>query len=235
MTKISKLIFRQTLSNLEITVFINFHKQKYTLLSKICSGNTQWTATHNTQKFRRNLGKCQGKPQCGETQRERERESSYYYASGKYKTAANLHFQLRKIPHSTKSVPQKSASFFVPKPHRCPVSSVPCFPCPQSSVQTISYGPETATKKSGNHLKNRAKNRLDFHAQIHMTVRIRTVRPPTAEKIFRPKTHRKFFSRIVPSLLLTFLSQACSKNLSNSPLDVLSTCLAHYPMHSFII
>jgi hypothetical protein len=50
MTKISQLKFCQTLSKLEITVFINFinakptfrnfHKQKYTLLSKICTGKT---------------------------------------------------------------------------------------------------------------------------------------------------------------------------------------------------
>jgi hypothetical protein len=115
MTKISKLKFCQTLSNLEITVFINFinfHKQKYTLLSK----NMQRKNTVDSNPITlRNLGKCQGKPQCGETQRERER--SYYYALGKYKIAANLHFQPRKIPHSTKSVPQKFVLFFVPKPY----------------------------------------------------------------------------------------------------------------------
>jgi hypothetical protein len=92
----------------------------------------------------RNLGKCQGKPQCGETQRERER--SYYYASGKYISAAKQHFQPRKIPHNTKYVPQKSASFSMPKPYRCLASSVPHFSCPQSHVRTVPHGPKTTTK-----------------------------------------------------------------------------------------
>jgi hypothetical protein len=44
-----------------------------------------------------------------------------------------------------------------------------------------------------------------------------------------------FFLGNVPSRMLTFLSQAYSKNLSQSPPLVFSMCLAHYPMHSFII
>jgi hypothetical protein len=100
----------------------------------------------------RNLGKCQGKPQCGETQRERER--SYYYASGKYKTSTKPHFQPRKIPHSTKFVPLKSASFFVPKLYRCMTTFVPRFSCPQSVVRTVLYGPETMNKKLKSALKS---------------------------------------------------------------------------------
>jgi hypothetical protein len=75
MTKIKKLKFCQTLSNLEIIVFINFinekptfknfHKQKYTLLRKICSGKN---TVDNNPITLINLGKCQGKPKCGETQ-----------------------------------------------------------------------------------------------------------------------------------------------------------------------
>jgi hypothetical protein len=76
---------------------------------------------------------------------EREREI-YYSAQGKYISAAKQHFQPRKIPHSTNSVPQKSASFSMPKPYRCPASSVPCFPCPQSAVWTVPYGPKKATE-----------------------------------------------------------------------------------------
>jgi hypothetical protein len=44
------------------------------------------------------------------------------------------------------------------------------------------------------------------------------------QKNISVKNSQNFFSwEIVPSLLLTFLSQACSENLSNSPPDVLST------------
>jgi hypothetical protein len=144
MTKINKLKFCQTLSNIEITVFINFinaktHIQKFPQAEiHIAKQNMQQKNTMDNNPITLiNLGKCEGKPQCGETQRERER--SYYYASGKYKTVANLHFQPRKIPHSTKSVPHKSASFFVPKPYRCPASSasfsVPTVNCTDCSVQ----------------------------------------------------------------------------------------------------
>jgi hypothetical protein len=82
-------------------------------------------------------------PMWGNPTRERK---IYYSASGKYISAAKQHFQLRKIPHSTKSVPQKSASFSMPKPYLCLASYVPRFPCPQSIVQTVPYGPKTVTK-----------------------------------------------------------------------------------------
>ena len=49
--------------------FKNYHKQKYTLLRKICSGNTQWTTTHNSHKFRQMSGKT---PMWGNPTRERE-------------------------------------------------------------------------------------------------------------------------------------------------------------------
>jgi hypothetical protein len=48
---------------------------------------------------------------------------------------------------------------------------------------------------------------------IVLTVQIRTIRPPTVEKYFGQKFTEKSLSGIVPSLLLTFLSQACSENL----------------------
>jgi hypothetical protein len=120
--------------------------------------------------------------------------------------------------------------------------SVPTVHCTDCSVR-----PKKVTQKSENRLKNRAKNCLDFHAKSVRLYRSGSVqyRPPTAEKNFGQKSQKKFSrescplsSKNVPSLLLTFLSQACSENLSNSPPNVLSrhsTCLAHYPMHSFII
>jgi hypothetical protein len=61
--------------------FRNFHKQKYTLLSKIAAEITQWTTTHNTQKFRQMPGKT---PMWGNPTRERE---IYYSASGKHISA----------------------------------------------------------------------------------------------------------------------------------------------------
>jgi hypothetical protein len=177
--------------------FRNFHKQKYTLLSK----NMQRKNTVDSNPITlRNLGKCQGKPQCGETQRERERERSYYYALGKYKTAANPHFQPRKIPHSTKSIPQKSASFFVPKPYYCTASSVPRFPCPQSDVQIVRYSPEITNRKQ----KSASKFMPEmprFLCQVctDYTDPYRTA--SHSRKIFLPKTHRKFFSGIMPYFL----------------------------------
>jgi hypothetical protein len=166
----------------------------------------------------------------------REREI-YYSASGNYILAAKKHFQPRKTPHSTKSVPQKSASFFVPKSYRCLASSVPRFSC-HSPLYGLFHMAQNNHRKSKNRLKNCAKNHLDFRAKsvrmyiivwIVQTIRVRTVRPPIVEKYFGQKFTEIFSqescprsSKNVPSLLLTFLSQAYSKNLSNSPPDVLS-------------
>jgi hypothetical protein len=116
---------------------------------------------------------------------------------------------------------------------------LPRFPCPQSVVRTVPYGPKTTNKKQKSASKSVPKMPR-FSCQIRTTVQ--TVRNRTdctdpystashSRKIFRPKIHRKKISREscplslknVPSLLLTFLSQACSENLSNSPPDVLST------------
>jgi hypothetical protein len=126
--------------------FRNFHKQKYTLLSKIAAEITQWTTTHNTQKFRQMPRKT---PMWGNPTRERERERERerdYSSSGKYKTTTHTHFQPRKIPHSTKTVPPNSASFFVP-------NSVLLYDlfCTSIFVPTVSctdclYGPETTNK-----------------------------------------------------------------------------------------
>jgi hypothetical protein len=184
----------------------------------------------------------------------RERERDYYSASGKYKTTTKPHFQPRKIPHSTKFVTHKSASFSVPKPYCCMTSSIPHFPCPQLVVRTVSYGPETTTKI----LKSTSKIVPEmplFLCQIRTTVRNCTDFTDCTDpysttshnrKIFQPKTHRIFFLRIralfpwktcplccsLSSLKLTqkiYLTQLLS--MSSQHL----TCLAHYPMHSFII
>jgi hypothetical protein len=76
----------------------------------------------------------------------REREI-YYSAFRKVQNSTTIsHLQPRKIPHNTKTVPQKSASFFVPKRYCCTTCSVPQFSCPQSAVRTVLYGPETTTR-----------------------------------------------------------------------------------------
>jgi hypothetical protein len=141
----------------------------------------------------------------------------------------------------------------MPKSYRYPTSSIPHFPWPQSVVRTVPYGPKIATEN----LKITSKicqKSPRFSCQIHTA--IKTVQNPTdctdpystsshnRTKILA-KNHKIFSrescplsSKNVPSLLLTFLSQDCSENLSNSPPNVLSrhsTCLAHYPIHSFII
>jgi hypothetical protein len=62
--------------------FRNFHKQKYTLLSKITAKITQWTTTHNIQKFRQMPGKT---PMWGNPMRDIE---IYYSTSRKYISTA---------------------------------------------------------------------------------------------------------------------------------------------------
>jgi hypothetical protein len=219
--------------------FRNFHKQKYTLLSK----NMQRKNTvDNNPITLRNLGKCQGKPQCGETQRERERERErdliimlqestkqqqiYISSQGKYLTAPNLsHRNLPRFSCQNRTVVQPL--------------SVPRFPCPQSVVRTVPYGPKTTNRKQKSASKSVPKMPR-FPCQIRTTVRtvwnlyglygsVQYGLPQ--QKNISAKNSQKFFSREscplssknVPSLLLTFLSQACSENLSNSPPDVLST------------
>jgi hypothetical protein len=140
------------------------------------------------------LGKT---PMWGNPTRERE---IYYSASGKYISATKQHFQPRKIPHSTKSVPQKSASFSVPKPYSCPASSVPHFACPQSAVWTVSYGPKTTNEN----LKITSKT-VPKITSISVPNPYGCTDPYSttshSRKIFWPKIHRNFFSGIVPSFL----------------------------------
>jgi hypothetical protein len=69
----------------------------------------------------------------------REREI-YYSASGNYISAAKQHFQPRKIPHNTKSVPQKSASFSVL------VHSTNCFVQPKTTTKNPKIAPKTVPK-----------------------------------------------------------------------------------------
>jgi hypothetical protein len=174
-----------------------------------------------------------GKP--NERERERERERYYYSASGKYKSAANTHFQPRKIPHSTKNSPKNSVSKNVSNLYCCTASSVPCFLCQQSFVRTVPYSPETANrnlKSASKTVPKTASISMPNPYGLYCTDPYSTA--SHSRKIIRPKTHRNFFSRFVPSflgkrpsLLLTFLSQAYSENLSQSPPDVFSTCLAH--------
>jgi hypothetical protein len=185
----------------------------------------------------------------------RERERSYYYASGKYKTTTNLHFQPRKIPHSTKSVPHKSASFFMPKPYCCPTSSVPRFPCPQSSCTDCSVRPKNNEQKIEIASKSMPKIASIFVPNLYDCTECTDCMDPYStashnRKIFRPKIHRNFFlgnrahfpRKTCPlccSLSSLKHAQKISLTLlpmcSQHPPDVFTTCLAHYPMHSFII
>jgi hypothetical protein len=72
--------------------------------------------------------------------------------------------------------------------------SVPTVHCTDCSVR-----PKNSHRKSENRLENRAKNCLDFVPNPYGCtdctdyVRIRTVRPPTAEKKNSAKNHRNFF------------------------------------------
>jgi hypothetical protein len=155
-----------------------------------------------------------GKP----NEREREREI-YYSASGKYISTTKQHFQPRKIPHSTKSVPQKSASFSVPKSYRCPASSIPHFSCPQSIVRTVPYGPKTTTENLKIASKTVPKI-ASISCQIRTTVRNRTdctdpySTASHSRKIFRPKIHRKFSRESCP-----LSSKKCALFAAHFPLS----------------
>jgi hypothetical protein len=167
----------------------------------------------------------------------RERERYYYSALGNYKTTAKPHFQPRKIPHNTKSVPQKSTSFSVPKLYCCTISSVPRFSCPQSFVQTVPYDLETTIKILKSASKTMPEMPRFFVPNPYSTT-------SHNRKIFQPKTHRNFFLGI-RSLPWKTCPLCCSlsslKHTQKIFLNLLlmssqhSTCLAHYPMHSFII
>jgi hypothetical protein len=141
----------------------------------------------------------------------RERERSYCYASGKYKTVAKPHFQPRKIPHSTKSVPQKSASFFVPKSYCCTASSIPRFSCPQSVVRTVPYGLETVNRKHKSVSKSMPEaasifvpnpyNCTNYIESYRLCGSVEYGLPQQKKKIFWPKNLKKEISRFVPSFL----------------------------------
>jgi hypothetical protein len=131
----------------------------------------------------------------------KERERSYYYASGKYKIVAKPHFQPRKIPHSTKFVPHKSASFFVPKPYCCTTSSVPRFPCPQSVVRTVLYSPETTNRKQKFASKSVPKAASIFMPNPYYCTDPYNTASHSKKKKFGPKLTGKNFSRFVPSFL----------------------------------
>jgi hypothetical protein len=208
--------------------FRNFHKQKYTLLSK----NMQRKNTvDNNPITLRNLGKCQGKPQCGETQRERERDLLLCFR--KVQNNNKSTFPAKENTSQHQICPTEICLVFHAKTVLLYDLLLPRFPCPQSVVRTVPYGPKTTNRKH----KSASKSMPEmprFSCQIRTTVLYGLYPYSTAShsrKIFRPKIHRKSFSREscplslenVPSLLLTFLSQACSENLSNSPPDVLST------------
>jgi hypothetical protein len=111
---------------------------------------------------------------------------------------------------------------------------LPRFPCPQSAVQTVLYSPKTVNRKLKSASKSTPKITSIFVPNPYGYTDCIDLYSTTSHnrKIFQQKfsKKKKTFSRNVPSLLLTFLSQACSENLTNSLLDVLSTssrCLHH--------
>jgi hypothetical protein len=144
----------------------------------------------------------------------RERDLLFSFRKVYYSSKLTISSQ-GKIPHSTNNMSQKK---------------LPRFPCPQSVVWTILYGLEIANRTSKIAPKNASifvPNPYDY-TDLYSTA-------SHNRKIFQPKTLKNFFLGICALLLLTFLSQAYSENLSNSTPLILSVCLAHYPMHSFII
>ena len=193
----------------------------------------QWKNTVDINPITlRNLGKCQGKPQYGETQRERERE--------------RLLLCFRKVQNNNKCkfIAKENTSqhqicpteiylvFHVKTVLLCSLLHTSFF-VPTVSCTNCSIRPINSEQKSEIRLKNRAQIYLDFHAKsvrLYEIVWIHTIRPHTTKKNNSTQKLQKKISwdlcppslENVPSLLLTFLSQAYSKNLSNSPPNVFS-------------
>jgi hypothetical protein len=131
--------------------FRNYHKQKYTLLSKIAAEITQWTATHNTQKFRQIPWKT--------PTREREK---YYSASRKVHYSSKTTFPTKRNTSQRQNCPTEiylifrtktvlvysllRTSIFVP--------TVSCIDC--------SARPRNSQQNSKIYLKNRAQNASTF-------------------------------------------------------------------------
>jgi hypothetical protein len=159
----------------------------------------------------------------------REREI-YYSASGKYSTAAKSHFQPREITYSTQTVPPKSASFSVPSPYCCttlPEMAAPRKQSQQSAVRTFLYIPAAQ-----NSLKIDAKPCLKIRALSSCCTDCKDPynMSSNSRKITQPQNIKSFLGicalaplENVPSLLLTFLSQAYLENLSCS----FSQCVLH--------
>jgi len=151
----------------------------------------------------------------------------YISSQGKYLTAPNLsHINLSRFPCQNRTAVRPL---------------LPHFPCPQSAVWTVPYGPKTVNGK-----QKSVPEISQFPCQIHTTIRtVWTVRNrmdctdpystafPTAEN--PAPTKHKILLGFVPKnswetcpLSSLKLPQKFSLNL------LLSMCLAHYPMHSFI-
>jgi hypothetical protein len=174
----------------------------------------------------------------------RERERYYYSASGKYSTATKSHFQPREIPHSHKNSPK---IFCLGKRAQVRTAVQPPLLCALKTVPNrVLYDLHSTTQQQQGNSKNlprfsvpkgASKTMPSFllyglygSVQYDPTQKNRTTLTQKNALGFVPS----FFLGNVPSKLLTFLSQAYSENLSQSPPLVFSMCLAHYPMHSFI-
>jgi hypothetical protein len=159
-----------------------------------------------------------------------ERERSYYSASGMYIIAAKSHFLPREIPHSTKQSP---TIFCLGKRAQiCTIVWPPLILClenhaRQSAVQLAQYDPATTRKLQKSASISVPKGCLESRALLAVwTIRIHIVWPNTEkiEQHYTQKIALGFVPSIslgkVPTKLLTFLFEALSKNLSQSPLDV---------------
>jgi hypothetical protein len=152
-----------------------------------------------------------------------KKERYYYSASKKYKQQQN-HISSQGKYLTAPNLSHRNLPSFMCQNRivvRPPPYLVFCAPVSCQFVRTVLYGPETATK----FLKSASKTvpkMPRFPCQIHTTVRICAVRPPTAEKYFGPKLTQIFLG-ICALFAAHFLSQAYSENLSQSPPDVFST------------
>jgi hypothetical protein len=179
-------------------------------------------------------------PMWGNPMRERE---IYYSASGKYISAAITQFPAkRKTTYNTKNCPKNFCLDFVPSPYCC--TTHPKI-CTSKSVQTVcctdcSVWPNSNKKNAQNNLENRANVASIFvpsspcctglYGSVQYGLQ-QQKNDPTLKQKFLLGICAQYLLGNVPSLLPSFLSQAYSKISLNL---LLSMCLAHYPMHSFI-
>jgi hypothetical protein len=180
----------------------------------------------------------------GKPKRERERSIIQLQESVLQQQTNN--FQPRKIPHSTNKQSQKSVLKNVPKPYSCTASKSYLKKCAHSQLYGLFRTAQNSQEKPKKMPRKPCQKCLDFHAKFVLLYGLYgsvQYGLPQQKNIW--KNSQKIFLGFVPSFPWEMCPLCCSlsslkltQKISLTQLlsmSSLSTCLAHYPMHSFII